>query len=150
VLFCAVTELRRGEIMNRKWEQFDLGRKIAHVVSDAKYRKKGGRQRILSTSDVCHALLSARAARSDGAFVFMRGGRPLYADALYRELKKYVRLLGLDGRLHFHSLRHTFASWLAQAIVSIYTLKELLGHSSIQTTQVYSHLTPSELHGVVN
>jgi integrase len=148
--FAAVTGLRRGEFMNLKWERFDLGRKIIHVVNDATYRTKGGRQRILPTSDVCHALLSARAARADGEFVFMRRGRPLYADGLYRELKKYVRLLGLDRRLHFHSLRHSFASWLAQANVSIYPLKKLLGHSSIQATQMYSHLTPSELHGVVN
>ncbi len=55
-----------------------------------------------------------------------------------------------DDRLHFHSLRHTFASWLVQDGVSIYAVKELLGHSDVKTTQVYSHLRLDQLHSEVN
>jgi integrase len=142
--------LRRNEILNLKWARVVLSKRVIRVVNSATLRTKSGRSRNVPSSDIGHVVLAGRADRSGGDYVFSRDGMPLYTAGLSRELKKYVRLLGLDGRLHFHSLRHTFASWLAQAIVSIYTLKELLGHSSIQTTQVYSHLTPSELHGVVN
>ncbi len=55
-----------------------------------------------------------------------------------------------DDRLHFHSLRHTFATWLVQDGVSIYAVKELLGHLDVKTTQVYSHLQPEQLHSTVN
>jgi site-specific recombinase XerD len=55
-----------------------------------------------------------------------------------------------DDRLHFHSLRHTFASWLVQDGVSLYEVQKLLGHSSIAVTQVYSHLQPEQLHATVN
>jgi integrase len=49
----------------------------------------------------------------------------------------------------FHSLRHTFASWLAQSGVPVLTLKGLLGHESIQTTIIYAHLTPSNYKNAV-
>ena len=66
------------------------------------------------------------------------------------KLKKYVTEIGLDGKLHFHSFRHTFASWLVQDGVSLYEVQKLLGHSNIAVTQVYSHLQPEGLHSTVN
>ncbi|MBE2189464.1 MAG: tyrosine-type recombinase/integrase, partial [Candidatus Kapabacteria bacterium] len=47
--------------------------------------------------------------------------------------------------MHFHSLRHSFASNLVQKGVPLYTIKELLGHSSISTTEIYSHLNMDTL-----
>ena len=64
--------------------------------------------------------------------------------------KKAVRAAGVDDRLHFHSTRHAFASWLVQAGVSLYEVQKLLGHSSPSVTKVYSHLQPEHLHGTVN
>jgi len=46
--------------------------------------------------------------------------------------------------------RHTFASWLVQAGVSLYEVQRLLGHSSPTVTQVYSHLKPDQMHDTVN
>jgi site-specific recombinase XerD len=55
-----------------------------------------------------------------------------------------------NHRLHLHSLRHTFASWLVQDGVSLYEVQKLLGHSSIAVTEIYSHLQPEQLHETVN
>ena len=55
----------------------------------------------------------------------------------------------LNPQLKFHSLRHTFASWLVQNGVSIYTVSKLMGHSQIQTTQIYSHLRMADYENSV-
>lgn len=47
--------------------------------------------------------------------------------------------------LHWHDLRHTFASWAVQRRVSLYELKELLGHSSLTMVKRYAHLAPEHL-----
>jgi site-specific recombinase XerD len=64
--------------------------------------------------------------------------------------KKYVRKAGLDDRLHFHSLRHSFASALVTAGVSLYAVQKLLGHSTSKMMEIYSHLMLQQLHSEVN
>jgi site-specific recombinase XerD len=65
-------------------------------------------------------------------------------------MRHHLRLAGPDERLHFHSLRHTFASWLVQDEVSLDEVQKLLGHSSIKVTDVYNHLQTEQLHSTVN
>jgi integrase/recombinase XerD len=65
-------------------------------------------------------------------------GRPFTEHAIASKFKKYVRRAGLPGEVHFHTL-HTGASWLVQSKVSVAYVREILGHSSITTTMVYSH-----------
>ena len=96
-------------------------------------------------------ILSARHGKETSEYVFTLNGKKISEGWLTHAFKKAVYDLRLpDDRLHFHSLRHTFASWLVQEGVSIYAVKELLGHSDVKTTQVYSHLQPGELHSTVN
>jgi site-specific recombinase XerD len=82
-------------------------------------------------------------------YVFTLNGKKILDGWVSHAFKKAVRKAGVDSRLHFHSLRHTFATWLVQNGVGIYEVQKLLGHSSVAVTQVYAHLAPSELHGAV-
>ncbi len=82
--------------------------------------------------------------------MFSLTDRKVMANWVTHKLKRYIRRLDLDDRLRFHSLRHTFASWLVQDGVSLYEVQKLLGHSSISMTQVYSHLQPEQLRDTVN
>ncbi len=71
-------------------------------------------------------------------------------DFISARFKKVVRECKLDDRYHFHSLRHTFASWLVQMGVPIYEVSKLLGHADIKTTQIYSHLRSNDLRDAVD
>ncbi len=67
-----------------------------------------------------------------------------------KQFKKAVRASNVNANIHFHSLRHSFASALVQRGVSLYAVKELLGHENIKTTQIYSHLQRENLLQAVN
>lgn len=133
------TGLRRGEILSLSWEDVDLDRGILRVRSSESYKVKGGRIRVVPINDTAGEILSRR-VNSRG--VIFSGVLP---ETLSRRFKKSVRRLHLREDLHFHSLRHTYASWLVQKGVSLYVVQRLLGHSSPTMTQVYAHLAPEDL-----
>jgi integrase len=70
-------------------------------------------------------------------------------DALLRSAWVSARVKAGLSHVKFHDLRHTWASWLAQAGVSLYTIGEILGHSQAQTTRRYSHLGREDLKAAV-
>jgi integrase len=151
VLFAVLTGLRRGEILNLKWSNVDLSRKLVQVETSATFKTKAGRRRTIPLSEAAFALLSARFGKSPSEFVFTLNDRPIFEDWVTHLFKRYVRKLSLsNSRIRFHSLRHTFASWLVQSGVPIFQVKALLGHRNVRTTESYSHLSGSNLHEVVN
>jgi site-specific recombinase XerD len=93
-------------------------------------------------------ILAGRPHTSQYVFTGKRGDR-LNGHFVRARLKAATRALGLDSRLHFHSLRHTFASLLVQRGISLYHVQKLLGHSSPRVTEIYAHLGTSELSGSV-
>jgi integrase len=100
--------------------------------------------------------LSERAIRilvgktRDSCYVFPGAdGKRLNGGSLSRRFKKFARKCGLPEGIHFHSLRHTGASWLVQSGVPLYSVQKILGHSSPIVTQIYSHLAEEHLHKAV-
>jgi site-specific recombinase XerD len=83
-------------------------------------------------------------------FVFCkRDGSKYCGNFVSRKFKNACVAAGMDSSIHFHSLRHSFASNLVQKGISLYTIKELLGHSSISTTEIYSHLNMDTLREAI-
>jgi len=74
----------------------------------------------------------------------------LNEDYVSKQFKKVVREVGLTENIHFHTLRHSFASRLIQKGASVFVVKELLGHEDIKTTQIYSHLQTENLTEAIN
>lgn len=86
------------------------------------------------------ALRPQLAARDEPAlFVSHRGGR-LGARAVQRRLSRWARRAGCDVPVHPHMLRHSFASHLLESSGDLRAVQELLGHTNISTTQIYTHL----------
>jgi integrase/recombinase XerC len=86
--------------------------------------------------------------RSDPAFFLNRSGSRLTDRSIRRIVHKYSKALALSGKVSPHTLRHTFATHLLQSGADLRVIQELLGHSSLSTTQKYTHLDVTHLMDV--
>lgn len=149
VIVAMNTGLRQGELLTLTWQNVDLDRKIIRVVNTATFRTKTGKHRIVPLNAVAIAVLEERQKLRE-AYVFTLDGGQVKSQWVTHLFKKTIRRLGMRDELHFHSLRHTFASYLVQSGVSLYQVGKLLGHRDMKSTEVYAHLQPDMMHDIVD
>ncbi len=151
ILIALKTGLRFGELIALSWEDIDFKNNLMIVRKSFSCGRLGGTKsnkiRYIPLLDEVSELLLAKTSRN--GFIFTRDGQSLCKVSCLRWLHKACKAAGLRN-IGWHSLRHTFASHLAQNGVSITLVKELLGHSDIRTTMRYSHLTPMATRIAIN
>jgi len=152
VTIAAYTGLRLGELLSLEWLDVDFKMRVLQVRNKETFKTKSGKNRVLPMAEVVYNTLIKRFGRltSEHTLIFANKGKRWSAEYISKKFKRYVRACGLNERLHFHSLRHTFCSWLAQANVSLYAISKLAGHSQTKTTEIYAHLQSDSMHGLVN
>lgn len=143
------TGLRRGELLNLRWKDVNFADGILSVQSSGSFKTKAGKRRVVPINEVVFQLLTKRVLEAKGEYVFSLRGNQIMPDHLTHKFKQAVRTANLNPKLHFHSLRHTFATWLVQEGISIYEIQKLVGHTSIAITQIYAHLATPQLHNAV-
>lgn len=149
VIFASMTGLRLGELLNLKWEDINLDTKTIIIKSSDNYRVKCGKMRVLPLNKVATDLLTEFPDRSGLVFRGKRGGIA-NGNFVSRKFREVIRSSDLDQRLHFHSLRHSFASLLVKKGTSLFQVQKLLGHSSSRVTEIYAHLQTSDMHQIVD
>jgi len=145
--------LRVSEVVGLCDGDLDLDEQIARV------RGKGRKERIsplgsyairaireYGRARVRHPLEESK-GRQAAVFV-NRFGKRLTTRSVGRMLEKYIATAGLDTRTSPHTLRHTFATHLLDAGADIRSVQELLGHKSLVTTQIYTHLSTANLRAI--
>ena len=136
------TGLRFGEIVGLKWENIDFTKNVLQVmqtvVRNIESSPKSNKIRTVPlTRDVIEML---KERSKDGKYIFHNvDGSSLQGYFCLRILHGICKQAGLRN-IGWHTLRHTFASRLAENNISILAVKELLGHSDIKTTMRYSHI----------
>ena len=159
VLLSLFTGLRMGECLSLTWADLNLEGGLI-FIKDTKTKRN---RHAFITAEIRQMLTRRYQGQPKTDQVFMAGkNRNFYARIMYH-FYIAVNELGLnDGRtdrrqkLVFHSLRHTFASWLVQMGKPLYTVSRLMGHSSVKMTERYAHLAPDtqraaamELEGIL-
>jgi integrase len=138
--------LRFGEIAGLKWGDIDVGRKIIGIR-----HSKGGFSRHGRMTEEVRQIFSTmeQGKREDLVFTDSNGNRmkrpsKIFA-AVIDDLKLNEGITDRRQKLTFHSLRHTYASWLVDRGVGLYDVQKLLGHRSSGLTERYSHLSDERL-----
>jgi len=148
--------MRLGEILNLEWESRNFRDKIITVQNKDSFNTKNRKDRIIPMNEILFNSLQSIKPKiitlnnTESNYIFYRmKGIKLNEDYVSKRFKKAVRKAKLNDKIHFHSLRHSFASLLAQRGVSLLIIKELLGHSSLRVTEIYSHLQQKNLSNAV-
>ncbi len=137
--------LRLSELVNLQRADVDLRHGSVRVLG------KGRKERLCPLGDLAvkalNEYLDACPHDSDALFVSARGGQ-LGGRMVQLALKRYLAAAGLDARLTPHKLRHTFATHLLDRGADLRSVQELLGHSQLTTTQIYTSVSVGRLKRV--
>ena len=137
--------VRISELAGLDTKDLDMNSGVARVVG------KGNKERVVPVGgkalDAVREYLAADTTRGKGEpalFLGNRGGR-LSARGIRRIVEKYVKATGLHGKATPHTLRHSFATHLLGGGADLRSIQEMLGHSSLSTTQKYTHMNLDKL-----
>lgn len=133
--------LRLSEVAELDWGHLDLRGGVVRVLG------KGSKTRIVPVGSVAlDALLAWKKEQvsfsgPDALAVFTsRQGKPLTGRAIEARIRHWAKRQGLPQSVYPHLLRHSFASHVLESSGNLRAVQELLGHSDISTTQIYTHL----------
>ena len=144
------TGMRRAELVNVKLTDIDFSQRTIKVLG------KRNKERILPLLQATIAIIKEYLAQrndleqvQDHSFLLLtQSGLKIYETLVYRTINKYFSLVSPKVKKSPHILRHTFATHLLNRGADLNSVKELLGHSSLASTQVYTHNSIAELKKV--
>jgi len=144
------TGCRTSEVIGLTLDSVHLAERYCRAIG------KGNKERLVSLNPVAIAALEAYLtherpllAREDSRHLFVsRSGKPLTRVMIWTLVKRYAGRIGASKQVSPHTLRHSFATHMLAGGAEIRALQELLGHASIRTTQIYTHVEHSRLKAV--
>ncbi len=130
--------LRVSELCNLKIEDINFDEGFIKI------KGKGGRERISllnkETVELLKKYLNERKPSVNGYLFLNNQGKKISRQSIWKIVKKYAKYAGIEKNVKPHTLRHTFATHLLSEGLDLRVVQELLGHKSIATTEIYTHL----------
>ncbi|MDD9953097.1 MAG: tyrosine-type recombinase/integrase [Candidatus Woesearchaeota archaeon] len=139
--------LRISEAIHLQVEDLEMEEKIGWVRSG-----KGGKDRMVILSAAVVKLLRAflRRQKIKNGYIFLGRNGPMTSRNAQKMIAGAAKRAGITKRVTPHTLRHSFATHLREAGSDLRVIQELLGHASIQTTEIYTHVSAEEKKRVVS
>lgn len=146
------TGLRVSELVNIKIKDIDRNEKVIKVVG------KGSKERIVLYNNHTKRAMDIYLddgyhdfnKLNSGYLILNKDGNKLSERYVRNIINKLVRKAGLDIKISPHTLRHTFATDMLEEGSDLMTVKELLGHESLNTTSIYTHITNEQIKKTYN
>jgi integrase/recombinase XerC/integrase/recombinase XerD len=129
--------LRVSEACNLKWKNINLHQRALKVLG------KGNKERLISMPILTQSLLISLKEISIADFIW--GDKPLHTRTAYNYISKLGQKAKLHKPIHPHALRHSFATHLLNDGADLRIIQELLGHSTLSSTEKYTHVSMDQL-----
>lgn len=141
------TGLRVSELCELKMNEVNFQSKLITIIG------KGNKQRSVPVSDFSLQylgnyvhLVRRRNPGRDTKYVFLnREGNPISRQYFFKQVKKYAAMAGIDAEISPHTLRHCFATHLLERGAEIRAVQEMLGHTNLATTQIYTEVSTNRI-----
>lgn len=131
--------IRRAELIGLNVDNLDLDAKVAYVIG------KGNKERVVMLNKTAvraiRAYLRVRPQSGDPALFLSQRKKRLSTSQLWDVFHEAVNLAGVNKKVSVHTMRHSFATHLLENETDLVTIKELLGHESLATTQIYTNVS---------
>ncbi|MCX6159536.1 MAG: site-specific integrase [Ignavibacteriae bacterium] len=154
------TGCRLNEILTLQWSDVDFADRMVKIRNKPNFQTKTGKIRYVPMSINLFELLNSLQGNKDYNIIDFRTpeklvfgnpeGKSYSKSYISRNFTKYLKKAHLPNKFHFHCLRHTFITSLIKSNVNINYVKELVGHSNIQTTMSYIHISTNDLRKAIN
>jgi len=143
--------MRASELTSLKRRDVNESLGVMRVIG------KGSKERIVPAAKLAteairtylpHRLPDGFDGENPDELFLSRRGKPLGRGEVYRVVRKYAQRAGLHGKVGAHTLRHCFATHLLAGGADLRSVQEMLGHSDIATTQIYTHVDAERLKSI--
>jgi len=139
------TGIRISELVSIKIKNINLNKKLIKIIG------KGNKERIVIIGKNALLALSQYLDKSNNRNIFlypsinMKKNTHISINYIYKLVKKYLVKVSADEKLSPHSLRHSFATHLLNSGADLMSVKELLGHEDLSSTQIYTHVSVDKM-----
>ncbi len=147
VRLALLTGCRTGELLKLSWDRVKFDTRYILLTKD--HTKTKRRRFVALCDDAIKILREHYQNRESDEYVFYNKRCNTHIKSLKKGFRYARERAGIEDFV-CHDLRHTFASWLVQSGVALYTVRDLLGHSCITTTERYAHLQNDHLRNALN